>query len=714
MSTLTQYYPLGGGLDVVTPALSVNPGRLITCINFEPHFNDGYRRILGYERYDGHPRPHRQTFIGFDLVDATGLTTGTVVTGDVSGAVGTVIGISGNSIGVTKVTGTFVVDEGLNTATWTIASTPTPTVRQAPDQATEDAFLLAAWDEYRQDIGVVPGAGNVNGVWRLLTKTYAWRNNVGETAGIMHTDSGTGWTTTGVTLTDYVKFDAGTDTPGPVWVEGDTVTGLTSGASGTIHRLTDWAGGYGTNDATGFLVLTGVTGGPFSDNEALQVGGVTIALANGASSTFAFSPGGNYQFHSHNFFATTNSYNAYGCNGVDDAFEIDQNGVVSPILIPTVTDLVGVTANNVPPDGKPFLIEEHNNTLFMAFPGGRMVSSSPGLPLNFSSFLDAAEFGMGDEITGLNSVVGSVLVVTSDRETRGLFGSNVLDWELKLIGEQTGGRLYSTQKLDTVYALDDLGVTSVARTDTFGDFAGATVSQLVQPIINVLRELITDSTIVRKSNQYRMYFSDNSCLIMYIPAAGSINEERGTGTAINVQFGSASYPIPILRIYNTEDAVGNERTFFASNDGYVYEDQVGTNFDGANIRSYIRTAFTHMGTPALRKKFRRLDVELSSSRPLAFKIASDLSYGAPEASSGITDLESTDIPTLDIFSGGGFWDTDNWDEFYWDGQNIASARAQLGGTGENIGFLVFHDSAVDASFILQGFTIHYDKRRLQR
>jgi hypothetical protein len=714
MTTITKYYPLGGGLDIVTPALSIAPGRLLTCVNFEPHYNDGYRRILGYERYDGHPRPHRQTFVGFDLVDATGLTTGTIVTGDISGATGTVIGISGNSIGVTKVTGTFVVDEGLNTATWTIASTPTPTELQAPDQATEDAFLLAAQDEYRGDINVVPGEGEVRGIWRLKAETYAWRNNVGSTAGILHKDSATGWTTTGIDLSHTLKFDAGTDTPGPVWVVGDTVTGLSSGASGTIHRLTDWAGSYGGGDATGYLSITGVTGGPFTDGEALQVGGVTIATANGGSTQVAFSIDGTYRMHSHNFFATSGSFRAYGVNGVDDAFEIDENSVVSSILIPTTADLVGITTNNIPPEGKPFLIEEHRNHLFLAFPGGRMVSCVVGEPLNFSAFLNAAEFGLGDEITGMNSVVGGVLVLTTERQTQGLFGLDISDWELRLIGEQTGGRLFSTQKLDTVYALDDLGITSVARTDTFGDFAGATVSQLVQPIINVVRDLITDSTIIRASNQYRLYFSDNTCLIMYVPSAGAINEARGTETALRVQFGTASYPIPINRIYNGEDAVGNERTFFASNDGYVYEDQVGTNFDGAAIASYIRTAFTHLGTPALRKKFRRLDLELSSSRPLELKVASDLTYGSSEISSGITDVTTTDVPTIDIFSGGGFWDTDNWDEFYWDGQNISTARAQLGGTGENIGFLVFNESAVTLPFILQGLTIHYDKRRLQR
>jgi len=157
-----------------------------------------------------------------------------------------------------------------------------------------------------------------------------------------------------------------------------------------------------------------------------------------------------------------------------------------------------------------------------------------------------------------------------------------------------------------------------------------------------------------------------------------------------------------------------ERTFFASTDGFVYEDLVGNNFDGGAIQSYVRTSFTHLGTPAMRKYFRRLDVELSSARPLALRVGFDLTYGSPEISSGITDATIVDIPTIDLFSGGGFWDNDSWDSFYWDGQNISTARANLNGTGENIGFLFFNDSAVTQPFILQGLTVHYDKRRLQR
>ena len=85
------YYPLGGGLDVVTPVQSMNPGRAIACSNIEPWFNGGYRRIDGFERFDGRPKPHEQDFLGFEVSAVEGIALGTILTGVPSGATGTVI-----------------------------------------------------------------------------------------------------------------------------------------------------------------------------------------------------------------------------------------------------------------------------------------------------------------------------------------------------------------------------------------------------------------------------------------------------------------------------------------------------------------------------------------------------------------------------------------------------------------------------------------------
>lgn len=49
--------PIDGGLDLVTPPVSVLPGRMQDCENFEVALNQGARKIDGYERFDGGVSP---------------------------------------------------------------------------------------------------------------------------------------------------------------------------------------------------------------------------------------------------------------------------------------------------------------------------------------------------------------------------------------------------------------------------------------------------------------------------------------------------------------------------------------------------------------------------------------------------------------------------------------------------------------------------------
>jgi len=53
----TQYFPMRGGWNQEAPPLAMNPGELVDCANYECLVNGGYRRIFGYELYDGQSTP---------------------------------------------------------------------------------------------------------------------------------------------------------------------------------------------------------------------------------------------------------------------------------------------------------------------------------------------------------------------------------------------------------------------------------------------------------------------------------------------------------------------------------------------------------------------------------------------------------------------------------------------------------------------------------
>ena len=121
----TAYVQLLGGEDLVSPALSINPGALMFSENYEPGIVYGYRRIDGFERTDGQPAPSEASYwvIGFENGDNEPAVGHTVI-GATSDALGTLLAVvvtsgawaTNNAVGylvLDAITGTFVNAETL-------------------------------------------------------------------------------------------------------------------------------------------------------------------------------------------------------------------------------------------------------------------------------------------------------------------------------------------------------------------------------------------------------------------------------------------------------------------------------------------------------------------------------------------------------------------------------------------------------------------------
>ena len=107
-SVSSQYFPFSGGLNIITPALSLEPGECIAADNFEVDIRGRYRRFDGYERDDGTGLPSAITYyripytigsakdsvfdsaysIAFDLQIPR---VGSTIKGETSGAIGQVL-----------------------------------------------------------------------------------------------------------------------------------------------------------------------------------------------------------------------------------------------------------------------------------------------------------------------------------------------------------------------------------------------------------------------------------------------------------------------------------------------------------------------------------------------------------------------------------------------------------------------------------------------
>ena len=245
--------PLAGGLDQVTPTLSLKPGVARDSLNFECSITGGYSRIAGYERFDGRFSPSEASYSQITAMLSAPVAVGNTIVGATSAATGVVIAVDGGQIAFTKATGTFTVGETIQ-----VAGVDKGTVAAMGSMATSleriAQYGALAADVYRADIGPVPGSGPVRGVAYFKGEAYAWRNNAGGTELVLHKASTSGWAV--VSLGQELAFSNGS----VALAEGNIVTGSVSGATGTIARVVVQSGTWGAGTAAGRLILSESTG----------------------------------------------------------------------------------------------------------------------------------------------------------------------------------------------------------------------------------------------------------------------------------------------------------------------------------------------------------------------------------------------------------------------------------------------------------------------
>ncbi len=665
---------LSGGLDQVTPTLSLRPGTMRRAANFECSITGGYTRIAGYERFDGRPAPSAALYNVLTISVASAIAVGNTVVGDTSGATGKVIYISGGTVVVTRQTGVFVAEEVLKVGGTTVGAIISIEGTVA-DGLTDATYKSLAADDYRADIGMVPGSGIIRGVAYYNGNVYAWRNNSGGTALAMYKSSSSGWVA--VTLGIELAFDDGTTEI----AEGATVVGGSSGATGVVRRVLVTGGSWGgTPHASGRLIFTSVTG-TFQDNEHINVGGTKYALANGINSQMTWSPNGRVQPVVANFGGGQNNRRLYFCDGVNRAFEFD-----GTYLVPIATGM---------PIDVPTRIIAHKQHLFLAF-GHSLQFSAIGDAYVWDPVSGAGEIAMNDDITNLIQLPGDqtsgALGVYTDNDTSILYGSSEADFKLSNFNTGTGAYAYTAQNMDQTYALSERGVMGMSTTLNFGNFLANSMTMNIRPFIQARRNLATASVVNREKGQYRLFFSDGDGLYMTV-ANGKL-------------IGSApvQLPDPVLCACEGGNTDGPEVSYFGSDTGYVYTLDAGTSFDGANIPANITLVYNAINSPRILKRYRRASLELTGDSYAEFSFAYDLGYRTAELEQPADQVYSNDLRAS-------YWDSFTWDNFVFDGRDLSPTEVEVTGTAENIAIRISSVSNLFKPFTLNSAIVHYTMRR---
>ena len=665
---------LGGGLDQVTPTLTLPPGFARKAANFECSVNGGYTRIEGYERFDGRASPSAALYNILTCTLTGAVSVGNTVVGQSSAATGKVIARSGNDVIITRQTGVFLAGEGITVSAVSVGAI-TAVAGVSADGLTDAQYRNLAADEYRASIQAVPGSGSVLGVALYKGDVYAWRNNAGGTAAVMYKATAGGWTQ--VTLGKELVFDSGV----LEILEGETVTGQTSGATGVVARTVLQAGAWGgVTLASGRLILSSTTG-TFISGENLRIGATTHAHAGGAATQITLLPNGRYDTEVGNFGGGDANYRLYGVDSVNRAFEFD-----GTVFVPISTTM---------PNDTPTHVAVHKQHLFLAF-GASLQFSALGYPYQWDPVLGAGEIAMNAPITNLIVLPGDqssgALGVYTRRDTSVLYGTSEANFALSTFNTGTGAVPYTAQNMDQAYVLDDRGVIGLGTTLNFGNFLPASLTMNLRPYLQNKINNATASSLNRNKGQYRVFFNDGNGIYM------TMVNGKLLGT-MPVQYANV-----VKCCVEGEDANGNAVSFFGSDNGFVYQLDAGTSFDGEPISASFNLVYNSMKSPRILKRYRRASVEFAGEYFAQIQFGYDLGYRRQEIPQPADASYDADLRSS-------YWDSMIWDNFVWDGSDVAPSEIEVSGTAENISVRISSVSDLFEPFTVNTIILHYTMRR---
>lgn len=679
-----------GGLDLVTTPLGIKPGACIAAQNYESEVR-GYKRFVGYERLDGQPKPSAATYwvLGFDA-GTVEIASGDTVTGATSGATGIALvdgivtsGTYGGSdaagdVILYNVSGTFEDDENLQVSASTVAvANGIASEAGADDDDDDETYRRAAVAARRTSILAITGSGPTRGVFTYKGDIYAVRDNAGATAAVLYKATTAGWSAQSFGST--LSFDAGT----VEFVEGDMLTGGTSGATATVERIVLQEGAW-DGTAVGYVVLSGVTG-TYTDGETITSAGGSAA-ANGVAEAITLPAGGKYRVKTHNFFGVSNLRRAYIVNGMGQAHEWD-----GTVLAPISTGVASAL-------DKPKFVGVVGDHLLLGYDGGSIQYSGTGLPLQWRALDGAGELGIGEDITGIKSNTKTATIITGRNKVAYITGTSSADFQVLDISEDSGALTDTLEVVGIPLFLDDRGVRDMSASDSFGNWRIGTTTQLIEPLIRNKRKagvLPVGTLRVRSRDIYRLFYED--------------------GTGISIYFGRKNPECMPLKMgftpnvfFSGEDTDGNEILLAGDTDGMVYQMDVGTSMDGAVVEAYARTSFLNANSPNMEKRFPGAVLEVDSEGfSTTVSVSADYSYGDPDKPAG------NEVST-EIFGSGGFWNESEWNRFQWSSRSQAYVPIDMNGIGSNVSLVFMSDATHDEAHTLAALTLNYSPRRQLR
>lgn len=583
MPTRWETFPVNfnGGLITniapLTQGLSA-PGSARSLINFEPSIEGGYRRVNGYSKFDDNIlEPYGSVLVHGSGQSGTSLTLANIHTAPEDGETLTIAGVTGT---YTIDTGGVSFDATNNRVTLTLTSS------------------LASSPADKAAVSFTSTTTLVTGVYWFDEEAVAVRGSE------VWSGLGSGWSRISTPSYGTCLVDGGAQTGTSLDVDGLTVApraGDTFTIDGVDLVYTVTADASLTVDAATLTISPALDSSP-ADNAAITY------------LSFGRTEPTKTRWDTYNFAGTPT---LIGVDGVNLPFKYDGT---------TFTQLVSVPSEVSAADH----VAEFKSHIFLA-QGNTLVFSAPYSDTDYTGGSGGGSIVVPSDITGLILFREQLIIFCLDKIYR-LTGDTVSSFQLEPISYDIGCIETDTiQEVggDIVFLGPD-GVRLLSATERIGDFGLNVASRPIQAEVNSFRQTSNSfsSCVVREKSQYRIFGYRES-----------IQEDSSKGF-VATQFIDQSAPLSWAQLRGFKvycscsiysSAQSKEIILFGNSNGYIYQMEQGSSFDGANIRATFHTPFWSINDPRLRKTIYKITSYLSCEGGLDGAVSLRFDFDDPQA-----------------------------------------------------------------------------------
>jgi hypothetical protein len=314
--------------------------------------------------------------------------------------------------------------------------------------------------------------------------------------------------------------------------------GKTQVIKGEVVSATALDGNFKTGDAVGVIQLkpeliiidgsstciadTWTIHAAYPPTDANQIGTVAAREANDGigmaynglpSSSAILENRSRYQFITANFFAVKDLDSIYGVHGLPRAFAYNGDFFYK------------IYTQQDPTKDQPRHIAYHHGHLALGYDDGRIDISVIGKPYSFDGLLGASEWSIGDRVTGLLPLSGTILGVFGSKSIWGISGTTVDNFATQVIAPNIGAIEYTVIDMGLPAYANAYGIYTLSQTQQYGDYLGAPMSQDISPWLRprLVRKYTSDKEVVvawpvRSKNQYRLAFADGYIMSLTLNA----------------------------------------------------------------------------------------------------------------------------------------------------------------------------------------------------